>query len=619
MNAERPSGSPAPDAGADLPRREKWIAGILLVLALALRCFYIFHYRYDSDEPQHLHTTWGWTQGLLQYRDFFDNHTPLFHILFSPLVAALGERTNILDFMRFAMVPLWFVCWWCVWKIGAALFSRRVGMWATVLISLLPWWFFPALEYRTDNLWTPLWLGAVATFVCGTYSRRRAFAGGMLLGLCFAVSLKTSLLCAVLALVTVVTPLIVARRLDFTLPGRVLAAVWPVLAGMVIAPALVAGYFAMRGAWAPFLYGTIQHNILPDVDSRNHPLYLRFVFPVALPFLLAAAVWIARRAPDDARALRRAGLFLLAGFYFTGLYTFWTLLTRQDFLPFYPLLAVLAAAGLLCLSARFLPRHQACVLVALGLLEIGLVLGGRPPFKMYTVKSEGDLSKATGTAMLVVTGKIAWVDETQREREILDEVLQLTKPGEYVMDFKGESVFRRRAFYYVMEPLTYYRMRHEMIPDTVAEDLVRTHTYVVLNQDRWYPKKGAEFIGQNYLAVGKLPKDLRGFPFLDFGSIVVAGRMRVAGKVIANRPTAEKETIRFEVAVPASYVLRGDNGHVLSGTLDGTPLTGPRDLAAGPHEFKPDAPDTQVAIFWSRAAELGFLPVLDQPGWQYYR
>ena len=77
----------------------------------------------------------------------------------APLVAALGERTNILDYMRFAMVPLWFVSLWCVWKIGAALFSRLAGLWAVVLISLLPWWFFCALEYRTDNLWTPLWLG----------------------------------------------------------------------------------------------------------------------------------------------------------------------------------------------------------------------------------------------------------------------------------------------------------------------------------------------------------------------------------------------------------------------------------------------------------------------------
>ena len=145
-----------------------------------------------------MHTTWGWTQGLLQYRDFFDNHTPLFHILFSPLVAALGERTNILDFMRFAMVPLWFVCWWCVWKISAALFSRRVGIVGHGAQSACSaWWLLsprwntaPTISGRRSG-WGP-W----PRFVCGYMLAPPGLAGGVLLGLCFAVSLKTSLHCA---------------------------------------------------------------------------------------------------------------------------------------------------------------------------------------------------------------------------------------------------------------------------------------------------------------------------------------------------------------------------------------------------------------------------------------
>jgi hypothetical protein len=569
MNAEEPSTATVRCGSEDIPVREKWAAAILLGLALILRCFYIFRYRYDSDEPQHLHTTWGWTQGLLQYRDFFDNHTPLFHILFSPLVAVLGERVNILDFMRFAMVPLWFVCLWCVWKIGGALFSRRAGLWAAVLISLLPWWFFPALEYRTDNLWTPLWLGAVAVLVCGRFSRGRAFTAGLLLGLCCTVSLKTSLLGAVLVMAVFLAPFVVARRLDFRALRRTLAVAWPALAGMVIAPALLAAFFAAEGAWKPFLYGAIQHNIVPGVDERNHPWKLRLIFPIALPFLLAAAVWIGRCAPDMARAKRRVGVFLVAGLFYTALYSFWTLLTRQDYLPFYPLVAVLIAPLLLALGKRVAPARPVWALAVVGVLEIILVVAGRPPN----------------------------VDGTQREREILGEVLRLTRPGEYVMDFKGESIFRRRAFYYVMEPLTFYRMRHESIPDTVAERLVETRTCVVLNQGRWYPKKGEEFMGRNYLAVG---------------------RMRVAGKVIASEPTAANATIRFDVDVPASYVMWAD-GHAISGTLDGIPGAQPRDLAPGPHEFKPDVPSKRVAIFWARAAELGFQPVLDRPDWQYFR
>lgn len=552
-----------------LPRGEKIFASLLLLIAFGLRCFYVFRYRYDSDEPQHLHTTWGWTQGLLQYRDFFDNHTPLFHILFSPLVAWLGERTDILDYMRLAMVPLWLVSLWFVWKIGAAVFSRRVGLWGTVFISLLPWWFYCAIEYRTDNLWTPLWLGTVATLVCGHFTRTRAFFAGLLLGLCATVSLKTTLLAAVLAMTLGFTMLVCVRRLGWAGIGRILAKAWPVLVGMVIAPGILASFFMMKGAWAPFLYGTIQHNLLPDVDAKNHPSHLRLAFPIALPFLLVIAGWIAHRAPDTTRALRRSGLFLLAGLYYTALYSFWTLLTRQDFLPFYPIAMILLAAVLISLFDRFFVARAAYGLLAVGVLQIVLLLGGRNPL----------------------------IDGTQRQRQILGEVLKLTKPGEFVMDFKGESIFRQRAFFYVLEPLTYVRIRSMMIADTVAEDLVAKNVCVTLNQDRWYPKNGAKFIGANYLAVG---------------------RMRVAGKVISDKSAAANATIHFDVAVPASYVMWAD-GRPITGSLDGTPSTGPRELTVGPHEFTPDAACGRVAIYWSRAAELGFQPVLDKAGWEYFR
>src|SRR5262249_11794205 len=148
----------------------------------------------------------------------------------------------------------------------------------------------------------------------------------------FTVSMKTTLLCAVTGMAAFVTPFIVARRFDFASIGRTLGAVWPVFVGMVIAPAILASYFAARGAWEPFIYGILKHNLVADVDARNHPLYLRLAFPVALPFLLYVAGRMARVAPDAGIAMRRAGFFLVAGFYYSGLYTFWTLLTRQDYL-----------------------------------------------------------------------------------------------------------------------------------------------------------------------------------------------------------------------------------------------------------------------------------------------
>src|SRR4051812_47530143 len=81
----------------------------LLLIALAItsalpRTLAFLRYRFDSDEAQHLHVAWGWTAGLLQYRDVFDNHAPLFHIATAPILAAVGERDDVLLYMRLPML-----------------------------------------------------------------------------------------------------------------------------------------------------------------------------------------------------------------------------------------------------------------------------------------------------------------------------------------------------------------------------------------------------------------------------------------------------------------------------------------------------------------------------------
>ena len=44
-----------------------------------------------------LHVVWAWATGRLPYRDVFDNHSPLFGFVFSPLFRLVGERNDIVD------------------------------------------------------------------------------------------------------------------------------------------------------------------------------------------------------------------------------------------------------------------------------------------------------------------------------------------------------------------------------------------------------------------------------------------------------------------------------------------------------------------------------------------
>jgi hypothetical protein len=85
---------------ASVERGERWTLAALFLATLVLRVVVLWRFRVNSDEPQHLHVVWAWTQGLLPYRDVFDNHMPLFHVLSIPAFLALGERPDAVLWMR---------------------------------------------------------------------------------------------------------------------------------------------------------------------------------------------------------------------------------------------------------------------------------------------------------------------------------------------------------------------------------------------------------------------------------------------------------------------------------------------------------------------------------------
>jgi len=136
---------------------------------------------------------WEWTRGFVQYRDVFDNHMPLFHLAFAPIIGLIGERATILYWMRFVL-PMYFVSAWCTYRIGAQLFSRRVGVWAVIAVGFFSHYYSDATDFRTDNLWTPLWLLCITVLLAGAMTVRRASVADLLLGLCFGVSMKSTLL-----------------------------------------------------------------------------------------------------------------------------------------------------------------------------------------------------------------------------------------------------------------------------------------------------------------------------------------------------------------------------------------------------------------------------------------
>ena len=111
---------------------------VLIAAAAVLRILAFFRYRFDSDEPQHMHVAWGWANGFVQYRDIFDNHMPLFHLLTAPLFLGGVDDARLLFAARLLMTPLFVMAIALVWIIASRLFDATTAAWSAVFAADAP-------------------------------------------------------------------------------------------------------------------------------------------------------------------------------------------------------------------------------------------------------------------------------------------------------------------------------------------------------------------------------------------------------------------------------------------------------------------------------------------------
>ena len=551
-------------------RFHEWLTvGILVAVGTALRFDYLYHYRVNSDETQHLHVVWAWTQGLLPYRDFFDNHAPLFHIIMAPLLSHIGERPDIVSLARMAMLPLWATMLWATWSIARSLYGKHAGLWAVALLTFAPSFFFCSLEFRTDVLWATFWLLALAVVFGGSLSWKRALVTGLLLGLSLSTSLKSLFLIAALAISAALLPHLVAER-----PAR--SRTFPPLrgwlpwmtVGVLLVPAAIVTYFAHAGALPAMWRCTLGHNL----PSAEHSILHRFVLPALLPLALALVIFLTRASLKQPQHTgmtpRRAFLFLVCGIHTSLVVTLAPIVQRQDLLPLFPLLCVLIAGTIL---AAPIPRR---------LRRPGRVRHG------YNFQSKLVRFLATIELLGLIAHNPITANATVESTRLIGETIALTSPRDTIFDLKGETVYRRRCYPPVLESFTRKGLRAGLVEDRVPEACRAHKARVSIAAIPKYLPRARAFVESNFIRVGSL---------------------RVAGFALVQAHRGEP--ISFDVRLPDRYALVSQRGAV-SGILDGSPYLGPRLLAAGTHVFVPGRETYQrsLALVWAQAVERGFSP-----------
>src|SRR2546421_3447955 len=437
------------------------VAAVLFALMILIRVIHITRYAFDSDESQHLHVIWGWTHGLVQYRDLFDNHMPLFHLLFAPIFGLIGDRATILYLMRFIVLPLYFVAAWCTYQIAVSLFSRRAGVWAVILVGLYARYHFVSIEFRTDNLWAPLWLLCVTVLVSGPLTQCRALAAGLLLALCFGVSMKSVLFLYSIALAALATLFLVGRQRSGHSWIDLIKCVAAFAVSTAIVPAAITIFFALKGLWHNFRYCVFDFNFLARSTSDNslgYRIRVGLTIAIALGVVVYVAWRIIRSTASSGLAFRRVFVLMVCTSYFLAFKAFWPVRSHDDDPPFYPLVAVLCSGALLAASTKLISFKW----------NGGQILR-RVPVPMFL---------AVGEIFVLIAMQPIWKDRTKRETDLLRNVLTLLKSGDYVLDCKGETVFRQRGVRAVYETITKSAIQRGLILDDAPQRCVETHTCV---------------------------------------------------------------------------------------------------------------------------------------------
>ncbi|PYL24963.1 MAG: hypothetical protein DMF44_03705 [Verrucomicrobia bacterium] len=329
-------------------------------------------------------------------------------------------------------------------------------------------------------------------------------------------------------------------------------------------------FFAFKGLWRDFRYCVFDFNFLVRGASENslaYRIHLTVTIIFALPIILYVARRMIRATGGAGLAFRRAFILMVCTSYFFAFKTFWPVRSHDDDPPFYPLVAVLCSGALIAASSKLSTLKW----------NVDHILRRVPVPAFFAI----------GEIFVLIAIQPIWKDRTKRETDLLRNVLTLLKPGDYVLDCKGETVFRQRGVRAVYETITKSAIQRGLILDNAPQRCVETLTCVVATTlIRTFPRDTSRFVRRNYLRV--------------------TNNLRIAGREL--KPSATNPLrCKFEVTIPASYEIISPSENV-SGTLDGIPYKGARFLAAGSHTFESTSPSRALVLLWSQAVDRHFTP-----------
>lgn len=230
---------------------------LILVVLLGLLTWSAQTRAFDPDEFQHVQMAWLISTGQVPYRDFFEHHTPLYHLAIAPLLTELRLTTNgnaaigALIGLRWLGVGLSALVLLLTEVIGRQTGDRLAARCGTIILACSAIFAMKGVEIRPDQLAACLMLGATLALVGADKARRPVWLFALAGALAMLGILATQkLVFAVPGLA--VTFLAICWRRDGRF-GRVLPNALAVVLGACLAAAPMLAWFASQNALGLFI------------------------------------------------------------------------------------------------------------------------------------------------------------------------------------------------------------------------------------------------------------------------------------------------------------------------------------------------------------------------------
>ena len=234
------------------------------ILVYACVIAWLFPHRYwDPDEFEHLQGSWLISQGLIPYRDYFEHHTPLWHLLTSQVFRL--EQPESMDRVAILLAGFRTFSILCsattaalTWLLARRAFGAPIAAIALALLLSESIFISKGIEIRPDPL-------SILGIVGATYALARAFASQPHAPGFETQPGRSAIFWTVISGIAVTLAILSSQKALFAVPGLVIAFAYLAkrrffklapyaLAGSLLIAAPILVWFASRGALGQFFY-----------------------------------------------------------------------------------------------------------------------------------------------------------------------------------------------------------------------------------------------------------------------------------------------------------------------------------------------------------------------------